>query len=493
MMIAATLLRFALDLPERKVLALLEDGWGVPLAQSTLSRLTIEGLVRWQMLVEERLPRLAGELAPLLLQIDGTMTPGAPVTFRARHAITGATLWAMQLEVESKSEVVRFLHAFQARYGNPTLVVRDLSPTLREAVSEVFPGVPQQEDHFHFLADLGPEVLVDYELLRKGLLAGEGLAHLAQWSRKLPAEGSTLEELERVWVRLALEWVEEGRLHPGGFPFRCAYAEVVRRLERVAGWAREILRANLRHRVGVAEVRELKERVERLLGREGVRVPWARLQAELVLWEEVRRAMRVERDRRGREDLCPLTPADVTAAKEAIAVAGSRLASLGDWAEAIWGTVSCRFEEHGAFLWVEAPALGVVVRSTVELERAHREDRRGIRHRQGSGSTGEEMGRLGTLLAYWSNVRCPWFVENVLPGLNLWEEYARQDPKEVQRRMTSLPREGRRPKVDVPRKRKEGKLAELVSLLQAPGPLGPGLTAWAATVGSLTSQAGSEA
>ncbi|MDG7005351.1 MAG: hypothetical protein JRM86_00265, partial [Nitrososphaerota archaeon] len=145
-MIAATLLRFALDLPERKVLALLEDGWGVPLAQSTLSRLTTEGLVRWQMLVEERLPRLTGELAPLLLQIDGTVTPGAPVTFRARHALTGATLWAMQLEVESRPEVVRFLRAFQARYGNPLLVLRDLSPTLREAVAEVFPGVPQQED-----------------------------------------------------------------------------------------------------------------------------------------------------------------------------------------------------------------------------------------------------------------------------------------------------------------------------------------------------------
>lgn len=234
-MIAATLLRFALDLPGRKVLALLEDGWGVPLAQSNLSRLTTEGLVRWQTLAEERLPGLTWELAPLLLQVDGTVTPGDPVTFRARHALTGATLWAMQLEGESKNEVVRFLRAFRERYGTPLLVIRDLSQTLREAVAEAFPDVRHQEDHFHFLADLSPRTLVDSEPLRRGLLAGEGLTHLTQWSRKLPTEGISLEELERVWVRLALEWGEEERLPPGGFPFRCAYAEVARRLDMVAG------------------------------------------------------------------------------------------------------------------------------------------------------------------------------------------------------------------------------------------------------------------
>ena len=242
---------------------------------------------------------------------------------------------------------------------------------------------------------------------------------------------------------------------------------------------RGILRANPRLRTGVAEVRELKERVERQLQREGVRVPWSRLPAKIALWEEVRRAMRVERGRRG-------PGPSLTSAIEA---AGSRFASLGAWAEAIWGKVAGQLEGQGPYLWVEAPGLRVVVRSTGELERAHREDRRGVRHRRGSGSTGEEMGQLGTLLAYWSNVRCPWFVEKVLSGLNLWEEYSRQDPQEVQRRVLSLPREGRRPKVDVPPKKKEGELAEMVALSQAPGPLGPGLSAWAASVGSLHPQA----
>ncbi|EQD29526.1 hypothetical protein B1B_18727, partial [mine drainage metagenome] len=172
-MIAVGLLRFGLDLPEAKVAALLAVGWNVPLPQSSVSRLSTEFLVRWRMLCEARLPPLvAGGGRPIVLQIDGTVVPGAPVTFRAREARTGATLWAEQLEAESHVEVVRFLRIVKARYGTPILLIRDLSPTLRDAVSEVFPEVPQQEDHMHFLSMVGPIDLPDYEPLRHGLLAG---------------------------------------------------------------------------------------------------------------------------------------------------------------------------------------------------------------------------------------------------------------------------------------------------------------------------------
>lgn len=177
--IAVGLLRFGLDLPEHRVAAVLEDGWGRPLAQSTISRLSTEFLVRWWMLCEERLP-------PWVAQIDGTVVVGSPVTFRTREARTGAPLGAEQLEAESQLEVVRFLRAFRARFGLPTLLLRDLSATLRGAAAEVYPEVPQGEDPWHLLSTIGLVILVDHEPLRKGLLAGKALARLAQWSRQLP-------------------------------------------------------------------------------------------------------------------------------------------------------------------------------------------------------------------------------------------------------------------------------------------------------------------
>ncbi|MGI0129941.1 MAG: hypothetical protein ACREEC_07315 [Thermoplasmata archaeon] len=491
MMIAVGLLRFGLDLSEAKGLALLRDGCDLALTQSSFSRLSTEFLVRWRMLCEERLAAHVAELSPLVVQIDCTVTPGAAATCRARHALTGVTLWAEQLESENKPEVLRFLRTFRSIYGAPVLWIRDQSATFREALNEVFPGVPQQEDHWHFLDDLGPAVMPDYEPLRHGLVGDEALARLAQWSRKLPTEGARLAELERVWVRLALEWVEEGRTHPGGFPFRLAYLEVARRLEKIGEWARALVRANLRWNEVVPEVAELKGRTERLLGREGVRVPLGRLRSEVVLWEEVRSAMRAERSRRSGEDLAPMTPTDVAEAKRRIEEAGSRFVGLGEWAQAIWEKVQRRFDAHGPYLWVEVPGLPTVIRSSVALERAHGADRRGVRHRRGQEATGEEMSRLGSLLAFWSNARCSWFAERVLAGGNLWEEFAQQDPEEVRRRLLALPKEGRRPRVEVARGKAGERLEALVKLLTTEGPIEAGLTAWAASVGALPEEAAS--
>lgn len=160
-------------------------------------------------------------------------------------------------------------------------------------------------------------ILRNYEPLRAGLVGDDGLAKLTKWSHKLPLSGWGLEELETVWVRAALEWIESGREHAGGFPWKLAYEAVAKRLELVRSWAGELLSWNLRRHVVVPEVAESKQRVRPLLDREAVRVALGRLRCEVRLWEEIRRGMRVERDRRGRVDLAPLARADVAGVKEA--------------------------------------------------------------------------------------------------------------------------------------------------------------------------------
>ena len=485
MMIAVGLARFGLDLPEQKVQALFEDGCGLPLVQSTISRLSVEFLVRWRMLCEERLPFTARALEGLVVQFDGTGDPrgGGRVTYRAREARHGLTLWADPLVSESEGEVARFYETFREHYGTPRLGLRDGGTAAKKAMARVFPNMPVGEDHQHFLDDLGPVILREYGPLRQGLVGDDGLADLTKWSPRLPVSGWGLEELESVWVRATLEWVESAREHSGGFPWKLAYWELTKRLEWVRGWAVEMLALNVRLHAFVPEVVELKRRVERLRNREAVRVAEGRLRCEVGLWEELRRAMRVERDRRGRVELAPLARADVAEVKEATEQAGRRFVSLGEWAQAIWAAVARRCEEHGPHLWTEVMGLGTVIRSTVALERDHGADRRRIRHRTGGKESAAEMDAHGPLLAFWSNVRCPWFVEQVVPGVNLWEEFARQDPGEVNRRRKALPKEARRPRVELRWGREKEQLEGLLQVLQGPGPLEPGLTAWAISVG----------
>ena len=484
-MIAVGLARFGLDLPEKKVQALFEDGLALPLAQSTVSRLSIEFLVRWRRFCEERLPRAAPQLGGLVVQFDGTGEPsgGKRVTYRAREAREGLTLWADPLVAENEDEVARFYATFGEHYGVPLLGLRDDGTAAKKAMARVFPRMRVGEDHWHFFDNLGPVILQDYPDLVKALTDRKGLSSLMEWAHKLPVEGWGLEVLEKVWVRANLEWIEEARAHAGGFPWKLAYWGLAKRLERVRTRAVELLALNLGLRVFVPEVVRLKEEVEGLLNREAVREPLGRLGSEVWLWEELRRVARMERGRRGREDLAPLARADVEEVRRGIEAAGKPFVSLGDWARPIWAKVAGRFEEHAPFLWTEVPGLGVVIRSTVALERDHGADRRRIRHRTGGEESAREMDAHGALLALWANVRCPWFVEHVLKGVNLWEEFARQDPGEVARRIQALPQEGRRPRVELRAGKQEEQLEEFLRVLRGPGPLEPGLAAWAVSVG----------
>ncbi len=67
----------------------------------------------------------------------------------------------------------------------------------------------------------------------------------------------------------------EARRHVGGLPFHRAHPEVRERIEWGRSRTEEVIHANARnHRVGLAVLGELKSRLDRLVGREAVRVAW---------------------------------------------------------------------------------------------------------------------------------------------------------------------------------------------------------------------------
>jgi hypothetical protein len=206
--VLAGLLRFGLKWKEEDIQTFLR-GHGLSVSQASLSLHSTEFLVRWQMFSEERLLHLAPQLRPFVLQIDGTCVEGGPVTFRVREAKSGVTLYARQIVSESLEEVVPVLVAFKVRFGDPALLVRDDSATLKGACDRVFPGVPQQVDHFHFLTKAGERLVKEEnERLRGGMLLDDGMAKLAQWSRGLPTVARGPGDWVGVVARLAAEHVE---------------------------------------------------------------------------------------------------------------------------------------------------------------------------------------------------------------------------------------------------------------------------------------------
>ncbi|MGI0053673.1 MAG: hypothetical protein ACREC5_03785 [Thermoplasmata archaeon] len=95
------------------------------------------------------------------------------------------------------------------------------------------------------------------------------------------------------------------------------------------------------------------------------------------------------------------------------------------------------------------------------------------------------MIRLGSLLAFWSNARCAWFPERVVSGMNVWVALARQNPEEGRRRSLALPKEGRRPRVELARGKVEERSEAKVKLAIGDGSIQAVLAEWAASVRAL--------
>ncbi|HDL14701.1 MAG TPA: hypothetical protein ENH28_00855, partial [Euryarchaeota archaeon] len=106
---------------------------------------------------------------PIVLHIDGTEEKGSDVVFCAKEGMTDITVMADTIPSESTKHVTGFLEQYKETFSSPLVVVRDMSQILERCVTEVFPDIPQQIYHFHFVKNLGTEVLRDiyFNLRRK--------------------------------------------------------------------------------------------------------------------------------------------------------------------------------------------------------------------------------------------------------------------------------------------------------------------------------------
>jgi hypothetical protein len=105
-----------------------------------------------------------------ILHIDGTCEGDSPNLFTGMDEISGIILSSVKINSEKKEKIILFLKDIQAKYGTPLAVVSDMGKGLLGAIQEVFPQIPSLICHFHFLRDIGKDLLDDaYRDLRNRL------------------------------------------------------------------------------------------------------------------------------------------------------------------------------------------------------------------------------------------------------------------------------------------------------------------------------------
>ncbi len=105
-----------------------------------------------------------------ILHLDGTCERDSPHLMTALDEITEIVLSNIKIPSEKAEKIIPFLREIKKSYGVPSALVHDMGKGILSAVKDVFPGIPDYICHYHFLRDIGDDLLdSEYSKIRNGL------------------------------------------------------------------------------------------------------------------------------------------------------------------------------------------------------------------------------------------------------------------------------------------------------------------------------------
>ncbi len=193
-----------------------------------------------------------------VLHLDGTCEGDSPHLMSALDEIAQIVLDNIKIPSEKADKIVPFLSQIKQSYGIPVALVHDMGSGILSAVKEVFPGVPDYICHYHFLRDIGKDLLgVEYAAIRNALKRHsirpslraivrvlkkriETHPDLAEsLDRYLKGKAKTVDVLPSVLAYILSNWILDANseLNGYGFPFDRSHLVFYNRLKT----ARKIL------------------------------------------------------------------------------------------------------------------------------------------------------------------------------------------------------------------------------------------------------------
>lgn len=167
----------------------LQSAYDLWIPEGTIEELIGRFLEAIRALHEAKVPALRETFAHsggYVLHVDGTCEEGSQVHFACLAGVEGIVLWSEKIGSENAVEIRGVLAEVDRRFGKPAATVEDLSPAIRNAVSQQWPGLPVFYCHQHFLRDVGKDLLGGhYKRLRAALRDSEIRSELRQLSKSV--------------------------------------------------------------------------------------------------------------------------------------------------------------------------------------------------------------------------------------------------------------------------------------------------------------------
>ena len=388
-----------------------------------------------------------------ILHLDSTCEAGSPHLMSVLDGISEVVLDNIKLPSENAEQITAFLLKIKENYGDPIAAVHDMAKGILLAISIVFPFIPDFICHFHFLRDIGKDLLSDdNDILRKRLRvhgiqsflykqalalkplvanSSTDIAALQNWLDD-PCGNPALETITPAPVAYALiHWVLDGKNDGDGygFPFDRPYLTFFQRLCEVHE-VLDIIRCRFSNTPQGKQLGILWGKIGDTIGDPLLKKAARAMQEKSLVFDQLRQAMRIAlpHDRNGLNDegkqemnsiRKAVTQFCVTLTKEIETTGIAEYRKMLDQIQKYWEKL---FADPIIKNTPSGPVTIYPQRTNNLLERFFRELRRNHRKRSGTNTMTKALKAILTDTPLVANLNNPEYYQLLLDGKSTIEE-----------------------------------------------------------------------
>jgi hypothetical protein len=183
------MLRYLECRQRREIQAYFERNYDLYIPDGTIQELIVRFADTMAALHEHHIGRLRLMLQAsggYVLYVDGTCEEGSQIHFTCLIEPGPIVLWSAKIASENALQIGTVLQEVESRFGPPVATMADLSGSIHKAVLDQWPKTPFFYCHWHFLADIGRDLLTaSYQRIRNILRRREIRAKLRQLAKKI--------------------------------------------------------------------------------------------------------------------------------------------------------------------------------------------------------------------------------------------------------------------------------------------------------------------
>jgi len=252
-----------------------------------------------------------------ILHLDGTCEGDSPHLCSGLDGMTEIVLDNVKLPSEKAELLIPFLRQMKQQYGDPVALVHDMGKGILIAVGEVFPGKPDFICHFHFLRDIGKDLLEEHyqrirnriqklnirTLLRQRAKALEkamgvndkAVQALKAGIHKGETEICSFHPMPDLVAFTMIHWAFDtsGQLKGYGFPFDLPHLVFYQRLQKIYSFIEQIRHTSLHRNKSYRPLFQLFRLINRVMEDPTLSKSAAQMKERVEVFERLRKALRI--------------------------------------------------------------------------------------------------------------------------------------------------------------------------------------------------------